>query len=116
MKKMFFSFVFLLITSLTFANEVVPTDFTSGKISIVETSSKQSSEITLNFADEESFNQYNLKQLVSSFDQECSASVTVTVTVTIGVVSATATVSGIPCSQIVATVEALKADLRNALM
>jgi|JI102314A1RNA_FD_contig_31_4141110_length_783_multi_4_in_0_out_0_1 hypothetical protein len=112
MKKVFFSFIFIFISTLTFASN--DNDF-KGQISLTQVCNNESSTTNLFFNDLESFNQFDANQLIPV--DECTVSVSVTVEVSIGIVttSVTMTAEGIPCEQVKKKIAELKKAAMEAL-
>jgi hypothetical protein len=117
MKKMFFSLVFLLVTSLTFADESIPAKFVSGKITVTETNARETTKVAVTFYDLESFKNYEYDGgTLNDQAPERTATIEVTVMLSKGVESTTLTVKleKVPSGQITKMANELKANVLEA--
>lgn len=121
MKKLFFLFALVLMSTISFASKQSSNQNFKGEIVVNEISQSEQIKTKLIFSTLNDFRSFDLNQLDANLESstvKCMVEIEVSVTVSVGVLSATITLkaSGIPCSQVKEKIKSLVADAKAAAL
>lgn len=123
MKKIVLLFAIALSTLTSFANTVNENALKNSIKIELNSENQENNIIEFNFDSKDELIKFDVKEALNNLsvdlveDEECTASISVTVSVGVDstYVAVTVTAEGIPCSDIVAEIKKLKAQIEDAM-